>query len=107
VFHSLQDIGSLGKEKDFRIFIAGNYRSSAALGLLDKIAYWVRSFKNGIFYPIMMKDFVVPSPSKAPAWFKEFIEKRLPEFISKEERDVFTKNETNEVASTIYLIENC
>ena len=93
--------------KDFRIFIAGNYRNSAALGLLEKMAYWIKSFKKGVFYPIMMKDFTVPSPDEMPAWFEEFIKDTLPGFIPKEERDVLTPEERNEIASSVYLVENC
>ena len=104
---SLDQIKKLRKEKDCRIFIAGNYGNSAALGLLDKIAHWVRNFRNGVFCPIMMKDFVVPFPGEEPDWFKEFLRDSLPKFLRKEERDVLTEEERNEVASTIYLIENC
>ncbi len=105
--YELEDIKGLGKGRDFRIFVAGNYRESAALGLLDKIAHWVGSFRNGAFCPIMMKDFRVPSLGKEPDWFRSFLKDTLPRFISKEERAVFTEEERNEVASTIYLIENC
>jgi len=107
VLYGLEYVKSLGKGKHWRIFIAGNYRDSAALGLLDKMAHWIRSFKKDVFYPIMMKDFEIPSVGKEPGWFQEFIRDTLTSLISKEERDVLTPKQTNEVASNIYVVENC
>lgn len=107
MLYSLEDVKTMGKGKHCRIFVAGDYRNTAALGLLDKIAHWIRSFKNDVFYPIMMKDFEKPSVGKEPPWFQEFIRDTLTSLISKDERDPLTQKQTNEVASNIYLVENC
>lgn len=104
---SLENVKAMGREKRDRIFIAGNYRDSTALGLLDKMAHWVRSFKRGTFYPIMMKDFEIPVVGKEPTWFQQFIKDTLTSLMSKEEREVLTQEQRNEVASNIYLVENC
>lgn len=107
MLYSLQEIRKWGKGKDFRIFIAGNYRKTDALGLLQKMAHWIESFEADCFYPILMKDFEVPPPDKEPDWFKEFIKNRIIGIIPKKERDVLKPEEMNQTAASFYLIENC
>ncbi len=107
MYCNLEEIKRLPGQRDQRVFIGGNYTDPVFVGLLDKMAYWVRSFKDGVFYPVTMKNFVVPPPNEEPDWFKEFVRSTLPRFLSERERDVLTAKQRSEIASTIYIVENC
>jgi len=104
---SLEEVKRIGKEKESRIFIAGNYQDTRSLGLLEKMAFWVESFNQEIFYPVMMKNFKIPRPGEEPDWFKDFLVCSLPDLMEKECFCKLPQEERNEIASTIYLLDNC